>query len=478
MQASRTFVASIALSAALSPMCCGQQAASQQAASQQPNIIYILLDDAGYGDLGCYGQEKLKTPHMDRLATEGMRFTQHYSGSTVCAPTRSCLMTGQHTGHTPIRGNGNAKNEPERVFPIGEGVATIASLLSSKGYATGAFGKWGLGGPGSTSDALALGFDHFTGFYSQAFAHDFYPRWLWRDGQKLELDREHYAHTVYMDDALAFVRANKEEPFFCYLPVTIPHAAMQAPPDYHERFRKLYPEFDKVVGKYSGDARQTKVENPIAGFAAMMTKMDDDVGALLALLAELKIDKNTIVMLSSDNGPHLEGGHRPKFWNSNGPFQGHKRSLYDGGIRVPMVARWPGHIAAGSTTSHISAHWDLFPTICELAHLPQPKNIDGISMVATLTGRTDQQEHEYLYWEFYEAGGKRALRMGKWKAVRNNLRDQPDAPMELYDITTDLEERNDVALANPTVVARARRYFQQAHRPDPRWRYGGRRKQK
>jgi len=451
---------------------------SQEAAQKQPNIIYILLDDAGWGDLGCYGQQKLKTPNIDRLATEGMRFTQHYAGSTVCAPTRSCLMTGQHTGHTPVRANGNAADQPERVFPIGAGVVTVASLLKGAGYQTGAFGKWGLGGPGSTSDALALGFDHFTGFYSQAFAHDFYPRWLWRDGKKLELDRKQYAHTVYMDDALQFIANNKDKPFFCYLPVTIPHAAMQAPPEYHKRFRKLYPQFDQKVGKYSGDARTTQVQNPIAGFAAMMTKMDDDVGTLMQLLVKLGIDNNTIVMLTSDNGPHHEGGHNPKFWNSNGPFQGNKRSLYDGGIRVPLVARWPGTIAKGTDSDHISAHWDLLPTLCDLANVPTPEGVDGISMTATLTGEKDQREHDYLYWEFYESGGKRALRMGKWKAVRNNLRDRPNGPIELYDITTDLAEASDVAAKHPEVLELARRYFAAAHTPDPRWRYHGGRKKK
>jgi arylsulfatase A len=446
---------------------------AQDAPQQQPpNIIYILLDDAGWGDLGCYGQQKLKTPNMDRLAAEGMRFTQHYAGSTVCAPTRSCLMTGQHTGHTPIRGNGSAKNEPEGVLPIGKDTITVASLLKQQGYHTGAFGKWGLGGPNSDSDALALGFDHFTGFYNQAFAHDFYPRWLWHDGKKLQLDRKAYAHSVIFDKAIEFIKNFKDEPFFCYLPVTIPHAAMQAPAEYHERFRKQYPEFDKKTGTYGGDARKTSVQNPIAGFAAMMTKMDDDVGALMALLRKLDIDENTLVMLTSDNGPHHEGGHNPKFWNSNGPFQGNKRSLYDGGIRVPFIARWPGSIQAGSVSDHISAHWDLLPTLCELANAPMPEAIDGISMTATLRneGPNAQQQHPYLYWEFYEAGGKSALRMGKWKVVRNNLRKNPDAPIELYDITTDLGEQKDVAMAHPAVVAKARNYFREAHTPNDRWR--------
>ena len=446
-------------------------AQAQGGTQRPPNVVYVLLDDAGWGDLGCYGQQKLKTPNMDRLATEGMRFTQHYAGSTVCAPTRSCLMTGQHTGHTPIRGNGSAKDEPENVLPIGAGTTTVASLLKQQGYATGAFGKWGIGGPGSESDALKLGFDHFTGFYNQAYAHDYFPRWLWRDGEKLEINRTRYAHDVYMDDALQFIRDNQGGPFFCYLPVIIPHAAMQAPAEYHARFRAQYPQFDEKVGKYGGDGRQTKVQNPIAGFAAMMTKLDDDVGRLLALLEELKIADDTLVMLSSDNGPHHEGGHDPKFWDSNGPFTGTKRSLYDGGIRVPLLARWPGKVEAGATSDLISAHWDLLPTLCDLAGAEVPASVDGLSMRPTLLGANGQQLHDYLYWEFYEFGGKRALRFGKWKAVRNNLAKDPAAPIELYDITTDLAEKRDVSAAHLEVVARARRYFDDAHTPSARWQH-------
>jgi arylsulfatase A-like enzyme len=445
---------------------------------QPSNIVYILLDDAGWGDLGCYGQQKLATPNIDRLAREGMRFTQHYAGSTVCAPTRSVLMTGQHTGHTPVRGNARAPNEPEGVYPIGANTVTVATLLQQAGYVTGGFGKWGLGGPGSTSDALALGFDHFTGFYSQGFAHDFFPRWLWRDSEKLDLDRKQYAHTVCFDDALAFIRKNTKRRFFCYLPVTIPHAAMQAPLEYVARFRERYPEFDDVVGEYSGDGRKTRVQNPIAGFAAMMTKLDDDVGVLLDLLAELGIDDRTVVMLSSDNGPHHEGGHDPGFWDSNGPFQGHKRSLYDGGIRVPFVVRWPGVVEAGAVSELISGHQDVLPTLCELAGVDAPAGVDGISMLPTLTGTGEQRQHDYLYWEFHEGGGKCALRMGRWKAVRNDLKECPDAPIELYDVIADPAEQRDVAADHPEVVAEASRRLREAHTPHPRWRMPGEPQQK
>ena len=457
--------------AALLPLLAVVAPAEPATAQQPPNVVYILLDDAGYGDLGCYGQQKLKTPNMDRLAVEGMRFTQHYSGSTVCAPTRSCLMTGQHTGHTPIRGNGRAKDAPENVPPIGGNVATVASLLRASGYATGGFGKWGIGGPGSDSDALALGFDHFSGFYNQAFAHDYYPRWLWRDGAKLELGRGQYAHDVYFEDALGFVRDNKGGPFFCYLPVIIPHAAMQAPPEYHQRFRKLYPQFDDKVGRYGGDARTTEVQNPIAGFAAMMTKLDDDIGRLLDLLDQLGIADNTLVMLSSDNGPHHEGGHDPKFWDSNGPLRGTKRDLADGGIRVPLLARWPGTIEPGSTSDLISAHWDLLPTLCDIAGAKAPAGIDGISMMPTLTGNGRQRQHAYLYWEFYEGSGKRALRMGKWKVIQTGMNRPGESPIRLYDVTQDIAEERDVAAEHLDVVALAKQRFTEAHTPSQRWRW-------
>ena len=436
-----------------------------------PNIVYILLDDAGWGDLGCYGQDKVATPHIDRLAAEGMRFTQHYAGSTVCAPTRSVLMTGLHTGHTPVRGNGQAPGEPEGVFPIGGDTVTVATLLKRAGYTNGCFGKWGLGGPGSESDALELGFDHFCGYYNQAFAHDYYPRWLWRDGEKLELDREVYSHNLIFDAAVEFIREHKGAPFFCYLPVTIPHAAMQPPPAYQERFREQFPQFENKSGNYGGDKRRVDVQNPIAAFAAMMTKLDDDVGALMALLRELDLDDNTVVMLSSDNGPHREGGHDPEFWNSNGPLRGLKRALYEGGIRVPMIARWPGKIAAGSTSDHISAQWDVLPTMCDIAGIETPSGLDGLSMAPTLLDKGEQQQHPYLYWEFFEQGGRRAIRMGHWKAVQNGLRKGLNGPVELYDLDKDLGERHDVSADHPNLVAEARKLFDEAHTDDPNWQF-------
>lgn len=441
-------------------------------AADQPNIVYILLDDAGWGDLGCYGQQKLKTPNMDRLASDGMRFTQHYSGSTVCAPTRSVLMTGQHTGHTYIRGNNsNPMGGAEGQFPISDETVTVAELLKDAGYATGAFGKWGLGAPGNEGAACEQGFDTFYGYYCQALAHDYYPRWIWRNDEKIVLDRKEYSHDLIMAEALDFIRENKDGPFFCYLPVTIPHAAMQAPEEMLERFRKEYPQFNNKVGKYGGDARTSEVVNPIAGFAAMMTVLDDDVGELLALLKDLGIDENTVVMLSSDNGPHREGGHDPVFWDSNGPFQGTKRDLYEGGIRCPLLIRWPGKVEAGQVSDHISAHWDMLPTFCDLADIETPDNVDGISLLPTMLGEGDQPEHEYLYWEFYEQGGKRAVRLGDWKAVQRNLKKDPNSPIELYDLSKDPGEEDDIAADHPEIVERMKEIMEDAHTPDANWKF-------
>ncbi len=282
--------------------------------ADQPNIIYILLDDAGYGDLSCYGQTKFATPNIDRLATEGMRFTDHYSGSTVCAPTRCSLMTGLHTGHCFVRGNREVK--PEGQSPMPADIVTIPRLLKQAGYMTGMFGKWGLGAPGSTSDPVEH-FDSFFGYNCQREAHNFYPNHLWKNDQRVPLDGRTYAHDLIVENALEFVRANKKGPFFCYMSVTIPHAAMQVPEDSMTEFRKKFAQFEDVIGKYAG----TEVRNPVAGFAGMMTRLDRQVGELLALLKELDIDGNTLVMLSSDNGPHKEGGHQPDFFDSNGALR-------------------------------------------------------------------------------------------------------------------------------------------------------------
>jgi arylsulfatase A-like enzyme len=320
--------------------------------NQKPNIIYILADDLGYGDLSCYGQSKFSTPNIDRLAAEGIRFTQHYAGSTVCAPSRYSLMTGLHTGHAQIRGNREIL--PEGQAPMEKGTVTISTLLDQAGYATGMFGKWGLGSPGSESDPSRF-FDEFYGYNCQREAHTYYPNHLWHNRSKVQLNGKTYSHDLIMNAALDFIHTNKDRPFFCYVPVTIPHASMHAPKELHDKYRYLYPQFESEIGRYSGP----EVENPVAAFAAMVEHLDNGVGQIMNLLKELDIDDNTMVMFTSDNGPHREGGHNPDFWDSNGSLRGIKRDLYEGGIRVPLIVRWPDKIKPGSRSDHISAFWDM-----------------------------------------------------------------------------------------------------------------------
>jgi len=430
-------------------------------AARRPNLIYIMLDDAGYGDLSCYGQKLFSTPHIDALAAEGMKFTDHYSGSTVCAPTRCSLMTGLHTGHAYIRGNREV--QPEGQAPMPADIVTLPRLLKKAGYVTGAFGKWGLGAPGSVSDP-AEHFDRFFGYNCQRQAHTYYPNHLWNNKTKVPLDGKTYSHDVIQEATLKFIRENKDKAFFCYLPITIPHAAMHAPESAVAPFRKKFPQFKDKIGKYRGPL----VKNPVAAFAGMMTYMDKGIGEVMALLKELGIDDNTIVLFSSDNGPHLEGGHQPRFFDSNGPLRGFKRDLYEGGIRVPLIARWPGKIKAGSTSDHISAHWDILPTFCELAGAKAPAGIDGISFVPTLLGKADQQkQHEYLYWEFSPQGGKQAVRIGKWKGVRLNVRKDRHSPIQLYDLSTDLSEKKNIAKDHPKIVARIEAAMKDAHVDSP-----------
>jgi arylsulfatase A-like enzyme len=430
----------------------------------KPNLVFILLDDAGYGDFSCYGQTKFQTPNIDRLAQEGLQFTQHYSGCTVCAPTRCVLMTGYHTGHSFIRGNKEVK--PEGQQPIPADTITLPKLLKQAGYATGAFGKWGLGSPGSAGDPVNQGFDEFFGYNCQREAHNYYPAHLWHNTEKVALDGHTYTQNLIMDQALKFVKDHKQGPFFCYLPITIPHAAMHSPEKYVAPFREKFPQFENKIGKYAGP----DVKNPIAAFAGMMTHADEDVGRLLKLLQDLNIDQNTLVMLSSDNGPHQEGGHDPVFFDSNGPFKGFKRDLYEGGIRNVLLARWPGKIQPGGKSDLISAHWDILPTFCELAGVMPPKTIDGISFVPTLLGEPDKQKlHEFLYWEFHERGGKRAVRFGAWKAVQQNLQQTADGPIELYNLDSDPGETKDLAGEHPDLIAKTKKLFAESHTPSEIW---------
>lgn len=434
-------------------------------AAEQPNIVYILADDLGYADLSCYGQEKFQTPEIDRLAAAGLRFTQHYSGSTVCAPSRCSLLTGLHPGHAQIRGNKPV--QPIGQFPLEADTLTVASLLQDHGYATGAFGKWGLGYPGSSGDPLNQGFDTFFGYNCQRNAHNYYPDFLYEDDRRMELDGETYSHDLIVDRALAFIRENRDRPFFCFLPVAIPHSALQAPPDTIDRWREVFPEFDPIQDDYTMFF-ETTVTNPVAAYAAMVTRLDRDVGRVVDLLDELGIREDTLVLFSSDNGPADAGGNRPAFWDSNGPFRGIKRDLYDGGIRVPMIAYWPGVVPAGKVTDHLSAQWDLLPTVADLIGAEIETKIDGLSLLPTLTGQAEAQvEHDYLYWEFDRKGGRQAIRKGPWKAVRYNTLTDPDAPIEIYHVEADPGENHDFAKDLPELTAEMAALFEEARVPNP-----------
>jgi len=442
--------------------------AAAPTAPATPNIVYIVADDLGYGDLSCYGQTHFQTPHIDRLAEEGLKFTRHYAGSTVCAPSRCVLMTGLHTGHCYVRGN--KEHQPVGQEPIPADTVTVAERLKAAGYATGAFGKWGLGYPGSEGDPVRQGFDEFFGYNCQRNAHRYYPDYLYHNDKRMALDGKTYSHALIEERALEFIRRHKDRPFFCFMPVTIPHAAMQAPETYVAPFREKFPQFADAVGRYAG----TETKNPVAAFAGMMTVLDETVGRVLALLADLGLDEHTVVMFTSDNGPHHEGGHKPDFFDSNGPLKGHKRDLTEGGIRVPMLARWPGRIRAGTVTDHVSGFQDVMPTLCDLAGADAPDGIDGLSFLPTLLGQADRQkEHPYLYWEFYEQGGKRAARHGRWKAVQTGLHKKPPGPIRLYDLKNDLGETTDVAEAHPEIVAEMKRLFAEAHTPSALWTFRG-----
>ncbi len=427
----------------------------------KPNIIYILADDLGYGDLSCYGQTHFQTPNIDKMAAEGMLFTQHYAGTTVCAPSRSSLMTGQTTGHTPIRGNKEWK--PEGQWPIPDAAFTIAEMVKQAGYITGAFGKWGLGYPGSEGDPNRQGFDEFYGYNCQRMAHNYYPSHLWDNQQKVILEKNSgdkfgtYAPELIHQRALQFIEKNKDKPFFLFYPNIIPHAELLLPEENLAQFRgKLLPE-KQFEGAEFGDSNfrnggyGTQPESH-AAFAAMVTLLDKQVGEVLDKLKKLGLDKNTVVMFSSDNGPHLEGGADPDYFDSNGPLQGYKRDLYEGGIREPMIAWWPGKIEAGTTSDLISAFWDVMPTVAELAGIDKPENIDGISFLPTLLNKEGQEKHDYLYWEFHEKGGRKAIRKGNWKFVQYNVLVPEKTTTELYDLSKDIGEENNVAAEHPEIV--------------------------
>jgi len=434
---------------------------SGQQKNTQPNIIYILADDLGYGDLGCYGQAIIQTPHIDKLAAEGMRFTRHYAGCTVSAPSRSSLMTGLHTGHTPVRGN--KQYDPEGQHPQPGDTYTIGKMLQAGGYVTGCFGKWGLGYPGSEGAPENQGIDEFFGYNCQGLAHNYYPYYLWHNKDTVWLKGNEgfqtgeYAQDVIHSKAKKFIRDNKDRPFFAYLSYIIPHAELFNPDDsIKAMYSGMFPE-TPYQGVDSGPQYRRgpygSTPYPKADFAAMVTRLDAYVGEIIAELKQLGLDKNTIVMFSSDNGPHREGGADPDFFKSYGPLRGVKRDMYEGGIRVPMIARYPGKIKAGATTDHPSAFWDVMPTLAELTGTKAAGNTDGISFLPTLLGKSNQKKHDYFYWEFHEQGGKIAVTKGDWKAIWLNVSNPQRTTVELYDLSKDIHEDHNVAEQHPEIIA-------------------------
>ena len=456
MTTRRTFLSRAAATVALTALP-GFVAAQQQ--GRKPNIIFILADDLGYGDVGCYGQKRIKTLNIDRLAAEGMRFTQAYAGSPVCAPSRCVLMTGLHTGHCYIRGNSKQNLRPEDV--------TVPKLLKQAGYATALCGKWGLGHEGSEGVPTRQGFDHFFGYLDQTHAHNYYPTFLLRNEERVKLrnvvpdegkvgqgvasQKIDYSHDLIADDALAFIDRNKDRPFFLYAAFTLPHANNEAKQDGME-----VPDL--------GEYKDTDWPERQKQHAAMITRMDRDVGRIMERLKRHGIDENTLVIFTSDNGPHREGGNEPDFADSNGPLRGIKRAVYEGGIRVPFVARWPGHIEPGTTSDFLTMFQDFLPTAAAIAGVSVPNVIDGQSILPTLRGQS-QKPPEHLYWEFHEAGFRQGVRMGDWTGVRQGIKE----PLELYNLATDIGETKNVAAEHPQIVKKIEAYLAVARTESEHW---------
>lgn len=465
-------------------------ASKTQQKNAKPNIIYILADDLGYGDLGAYGQARIKTPNLDRLAANGLIFTDHYAGSTVCAPSRCVLMTGKHTGKCFTRGNYHDRKTGYTI-PIPDTEPSLPKLLKSVGYQTAIVGKWGIGPPDSASSPNNFGFDFFYGFLDQKHAHNHYPDYLWRNneteptgnvmteesrlspiGNGVAVERVAYANDLFFKESSQWIEAQAKDnkPFFLYLAMTVPHTNNGAP-----RQLKYMPEEHRAQkGQEVPDLGQYADKDwpgPQKGTAAMITRFDRQIGEMVAQLERLGIADNTLILFTSDNGPHAEGGNDPAFFDSNGPLRGIKRDLYDGGIRVPMIANWPGTIAPGST-DHVSMFDDILPTVAELAGFDTPSTVTGISFAPTLMA-SEQTPRPFLYWAFYEQGGKQAVRLGKWKGIRLNVNKNRDAPIELYDIVADLDESDNLAAQHPEVVAEIERIMRNAQEPAPfePWRF-------
>lgn len=455
----------------------------------KPNIIYIYADDMGYAELGCYGQQKIQTPHLDKIAAEGMRFTQHYTSTPVCAPARCQLLTGKHAGHSYIRGNyelgGFADSLEGGQMPLYPGTFTIGRMLQQSGYKTACIGKWGLGMANTTGNPNQQGFDYFYGYLDQKQAHNFYPTHLWENGKSVPLNNTYidvhrrltpetatkeafayyrgndYAIDKMSEKALAFVRENQNRPFFLYLPFTAPHVSLQAPESAVEEYIGKFEE-----KPYLGQQNYASTPYPRATYAAMITHMDKQVGALMQLLKDLKLDDNTIVMFSSDNGATFNGGVEAAFFRSVSNLRGLKMDVYEGGIRVPMIAHWPGRIPAGKVTDLVSVQYDVMATLAEMAGYKQPLDTDGVSFLPILLGQKDKQKkREFIYWEYPEKGGQLAIRMDHWKAVKTNVRKNRKGPWELYDLSKDESETTNVAAQHPELLRQFDAIVQREHVP-------------
>lgn len=453
-----------------------QKKISDAGAKNLPNIIYIYADDLGYGELGSYGQQKIKTPNLDRMAAEGMRFTQHYAGSPVCAPSRAILLTGKHSGHSYIRGNyelGGFEDSTERgQMPLPEGTFTIAKMLKNAGYTTGMSGKWGLGMTGTAGDPLLHGFDYYYGVLDQKQAHNYYPTHLWENGKwdtlnnhvinvHRQLDSANatdanfdyytgndYAITKMTEKALRFIDRNHQKQFFLYLPYTLPHLSLQTPEEYINKYKGQFDE-----SPYYGQHGYAATKYPLSTYAAMITYLDEQVGIILQKIQNLGLDQNTIIMFSSDNGATFSKAVDTRFFNSVDDLRGNKMDLYEGGIRVPFIARWPGTIPAGKICDHISTQYDIMATMAELTGETLPVETDGISFLQTLKGKsTAQKKHTHIYFEYPENGGQVAIRLDEWKGIRTNVKNDVHAPWQLFNLKTDRNETKDVANKHPEII--------------------------
>jgi arylsulfatase A-like enzyme len=480
---------------------------SQQTVEKEhtkPNIIFVLADDLGYGDLGCYGQQKIETPNIDALATNGIRFTQHYTSSPVCAPARCMLLTGLHSGHAQIRGNDEwadrgdvwdfeamAKNPNlEGQRPLKEGTQTIGTQLKQAGYKTGIVGKWGLGGPLTEGIPNKQGFDFFYGYNCQRQAHTFFPVHLWKNTEKVPLNNKmvpprtnlpegadpydpesyndfwltDYASELMQDELIQFIKNNKNEPFFMYYANLIPHVPLQAPRRWIDYYMKKFGDEEP----YTGDKGYFPHRYPRAAYAAMVSYLDEQVGEIVALLKELGLYENTIIVFTSDNGPSFNGGTDSPWFDSANPFKSEqgwgKANLTEGGIRIPMIVQWPGKIEPGTKTNLISAHYDILPTLCEMVGIEPEGKIDGISFLPTLLGEGIQNNHEFIYWEFPESGGQQAVRMGKWKGIRKNIF-KDEMQIRLYNLEEDVQEQNDVSDQHQEIVQKIDSIFLKEHTP-------------